>query len=345
MDEREAHLASDGWLRDLRRRVAEATENRMRFIGRYALGPLAFSLWGNSHKRLERMSSFLLPTAAAGTADELRIDVVHGETAAGPTPHWNLPHSNPRHLERLHISTDLTLAAQYNEDQRSWLVLDLSQNRGLLWIDDLDQLPAWDVVAPFRTMFHWYLASTPLAIVHAGALEHGETAVLLAGPGGAGKSTTVAIASTQGMKVFGDDLVIVGEHQGTSQVFALYDAIKLDPAAPIPKSLGIIAETGWPCADKVAYHYRDLGSDRLGRQAPLSAIAHCVVAGRPETTALPTTQPQVLKALAPSTLFLLRGFEQATLAKISAIVRTLPSVELQLGSEPQGVAQVLRQIG
>jgi hypothetical protein len=344
MDALETHRQSGRRLRELRRRATDAADNHLKFIGRYALGPLSFSLRGVGHERLEQMSRFLLASSVPQQPGELEIDVVHGQTPAGQPPRWNLPHSDVRHLERLHLASDGTLAAQYNEELQSWLVLDQPERRGLLWINDLGRLPAWDVAAPFRTLFHWYLAPTQLAIVHAGAVAAEAAASLLAGPGGAGKSTSIAIAAAQGMTVFGDDLVIVGEHGGINQVFALYDSVKLDPAAPIVRELGIPAKAGWPCANKMAYRLSELGKDRLGRNAPLGTIAHSLVMNRPDTTIAAATPGQILRALAPSTLFLLRGFEQRTMAKIGALVRTVPGVHLQLGSQVEGVARALRQI-
>lgn len=338
----QVHQRSDGQLRALQQAAVERAWPDLTDLGRYAVGPFGFSVRGVMHPMVQQMLQHLLPHQT-GIPAQLEIDVLDGRTAAGPPPAWNLPHSDARHLERLHLSSDHSLAAQYNDDIRCWMILDRSNQRALLWIEDLARLPPWDVAAPFRTLLHWYLAPTPLVIAHAAAIVSDGGAMLLVGRGGSGKSTTIATAVRHGLQVSGDDLVIAGRHEGTWQVFALYDTLKLDPAAIGRTGLRLdtnrLAENG-----KFAYRYSDLAPGQLVPLAPLRAIAETGVAGRPETTLTMQTQAAVLRALAPSTLFLLRGYEQQTWSKLVGLTRAAPSWSLQLGNDLEGVVSALQHL-
>lgn len=338
----EVHQRSDGQLRALHRAALERAGYDLRDLGRYALGPFGFSVRGVAHPTLRQMLRHLLPQQIDVPA-QFEIDVLDGRTSAGPPPAWNLPHSDARHLERLHLSVDHSLAAQYNEDTRTWMILDRGIQRALLWIEDLDRLPHWDITAPFRTLLHWYLVPTPLFIAHAAAIVSDGGAILLVGRGGSGKSTTVATAVRHGLQVSGDDLVIVGRYEGIWQVFALYDTLKLDPSAIGRTGLQLdpkrLAEN-----EKVAYRYSDLAPGQLVPLAPLRAIAEASVVGRPDTTLAVQTSAAVLRALAPSTLFLLRGYEQHTWSKLVGLTRATPSWSLQLGNDLEGVVSALKHL-
>ncbi len=132
------------------------------------------------------------------------------------------------------------LPLYYNPDFHLWMILDHARRLALMWIGDEAQMPFWEEGAPFKVILNWFLTSTKMFMVHGGIVGNGEQGCMLLGPGGSGKSTTVAFSFEHGLSVGGDDLVIVEDCGGSWRAWGLYNALKLDAAGrmPIPR--------GWP---------------------------------------------------------------------------------------------------
>jgi hypothetical protein len=58
----------------------------------------------------------------------------------------------------------------------------------------------------------------------------------------------------------------------------------------------------------------------------------------------PLPKTAALRALVPSTVFLTRGAEIETAAKLGALVRRLPTFELRIGGTPDEAARGLREL-
>jgi hypothetical protein len=94
----------------------------------------------------------------------------------------------------------------------------------------LDLVPNADVnalrVFLFGIVFRALLHQRDILVFHAGAFRIGESAALIVGNSGAGKSTTMGAALERGYKVFTDDLCAVDARE-TPRVIPGYDYIKL----------------------------------------------------------------------------------------------------------------------
>jgi len=277
-----------------------------------------------------------------GTGNALTISVLSGSQPpfALPPP-WTLPHSDSRHIERLHLSTDGTLSALYNPDQKLWTILDHAGRRALLWIEDENLLPFWEESAPFRNIINWLLSPSNQFLVHGGVVGNEAAGCLLMGPSGSGKSTTVAACFERGLNVCGDDLALVEDSPSGWQAWALYDAVKLDPKGRIPMQGKLAGAPFIPCGSKRLVRYSDAGPAQFVRRLPLAAVVHCVITNSERSAIKPASPAAALKALAPATVFLLRGREEKALAKISKLVRSLACFRLELGTNPAEVAGCL----
>ena len=328
---------SDGILRGLLD-LGLANTTRKKDLGAYRAGPYAFRVSGPVTAETETMCSYLVP-AERGAVTDLHIHLVDGNGIA--PPRWNLPHSSQRHLERLHISDDGLLAGQYDTDREIWQLFDRSSSTAVLWATSLAKLPSWDIAAPFRTLLQWFLAPTPYVTVHAGAVEGRDGGCLIVGAGGSGKSTTVAASLAAGYRVCGDDLVVVGAPDGVPTVFSLYNAIKLDAASQLFAGLELSKAPAMISGDKSVFRYSDIAPSKLALSLPINALVHTEVAHLEHSILRPANQASVLRALGPSTVFLLRGFEQSSLQKISLLVRRLPGYSMRLSTSPTEVASAL----
>jgi len=264
---------------------------------------------------------------------------------SGPPPEWNLPHAGLSHLSRLHASGDGRFLAQFDPDRHFWWLFDRDTRFGALWSGNLAQLPDWEIVAPFRLLMHWALLRSDHAVVHAGAMLAGGSAVLLVGPGGSGKSTTIAAAALAGSAVLGDDLVIVGEEGPGFRVHALHDAVKLSKVSPIGEQINALGLSPETSSGKLVYRLSEIARQAMPAEAPLKALFAVEIGGSGPSRISPETPAAMLRALAPSTVFLLRGGETETFRKLSKLVRSLPCYRLRLGPDPFEAAMAVATWG
>ncbi len=310
-------------------------------LARVSFGPLVASVTGVPSPPLSQMLSHLLPSTRPA---DLQFAVLDG-VLHGPPPAWNLPHVGPSHLERLHVSADGAVFAQYDPDRRFWWLLDRDAGFGALWATDISALPDWERVAPFRLLAHWALLATEFAVVHAGAVQTGDLALLLVGPGGSGKSTTVVSAALAGLPVFGDDLVTIGLDRARFVVMAMHDAVKIAPDSPVYRMLATSGDGGHPASGKSVFRLSNVARQPLGAPCPVGALLAVEVGRGTRSEVVPESPSAMLKALAPSTVFLLRGGEHDTIRKVSRIVRSLPCFRLRVGPDPREVASLLDHWG
>ena len=195
--------------------------------------------------------------------------------------------------------------------------------RGLFWVDDAHDLPAWEPSAPFRNLFHWALADVGLAFAHAAVVGTAEGGVLLAGRGGAGKSTTAMVCVDAGWDYVSDDYCVL-DASGQPTAHALYGSAKISPAA--------LARL--PGLERVERYQRDdskivldVGASlpaQLVSSLPLRAVVIPTVAGTTGRLHRLSTAAGA-RAIAPSTLFQLPGARQSSLAAIAEICVAFPS--------------------
>ncbi|CAN5397756.1 hypothetical protein BH09SUM1_BH09SUM1_13310 [soil metagenome] len=143
-----------------------------------------------------------------------------------PVPDWN---ANPviQHSRILSLCTG-AITLLYEQHLRTLSALDANSGRAVFVAMDAVGLPLWERAAPLRGLLSAWFASRGMVIAHAAALAVGDSAILLTGKGGSGKSTTALMAATAGMEYLGDDWCLL--HAGQSapaRVSSLYSSAKL----------------------------------------------------------------------------------------------------------------------
>ena len=186
---------------------------------------------------------------------------------------------------------------------------------------------------------------TSHVVVHGASLFHENTGLLLAGRGGAGKSTTTARALIAGFSSVGDDLLLVDADSPSPVAHALYDAVKVDPVTA--RVLCPSRQINWTnvdsCDGKKLCKISELAEGALVKSHQLNAILVPHVVDSPVSRILPGVATDALRVKASSTMTILRGGEQETLAKMARIARSLPTYRLELGNEPAQLVDLLRQ--
>ena len=310
----------------------------------HVLGELVFTVSSNDVKAAEFLTHCLLPAETKeGIPPSLEIFVLTGTSHpfALPPP-WNLPHTDPRHLERLHLSPDGRVSAFYDHDRQFWMILDKDSGRALLWIAQAESLPFWEEAAPFKQILQWFFVGTRMSMLHGGVISNSRCGALLAGAGGSGKSTTVAACFQAGLGVCGDDLMVVERSNMGWSAHAVYDAVKLSPNDAIPTPPILEAAPWRACGEKRLVRYTDASANGFFRTTRLNALIHCMVTGRAASRLASISPSEMLRAIGPPTVFLLRGREAHILKEVNELIRALPCFRLELGGNPAEAALLLK---
>lgn len=203
---------------------------------------------------------------------------------------------------------------------------------------DADRLHRYEQASPCRGVLHHILAGNNVQIVHASAFAGSSGAVMLAGPGGSGKSSTALRALQAGYGYIADDLCAIATTHPV-RIVSLYHAAKL-------RASNLPAFPGW-APHVVTYEEDDetsaacfLGEvcpERLVVGAPLQAILLPRITGRRQTTLEKAGIRDVLAGVLPWTVDQLPGAGQEIVRHVFHGLARVPAWHLSLGSDEAGI--------
>ena len=239
-------------------------------------------------------------------------------------------------------STD-TVRCAFDIHTSSLVVRHSRLNASYVWVPKLADLPAWALASPLRVPLSWLANAHGMQVVHAAAVSIGGRAVLLAGAGGSGKSTTALACAMAGMAYIGDDYCVV--EPGVNMVHLLYRTAKL-----FQPSLDMLPKArAWLCNPKRATEekgviFLDSSQVSVAPSAPLAAIVLPRLAGGERTTISRASRREAIAALLPSTIGGLMGGTAATPGLILKAVCGVPLYHLMLGTDLGGVTDTVRAV-
>jgi hypothetical protein len=236
----------------------------------------------------------------------------------------------------------------YQPGADSLHLYDRQRRLGLYWVRDPDDVAYWEIGAPLRSVFHWWLEEGDLQFVHGGAVGYSTGGVLLAGPGGSGKSTSTLACLDSDLLYAGDDYVIVST-TGPSRVHSIYQTAKLDPRNlnRVPHLKSLVHNPDRLDREKALIFPGRRYADRVSRGFPIRALLVPRVTGRVDTRLVPSSPGVGLSALAPTTVFQLPGDSTRIFSKIALLVHKVPTLVLEAGTDlaqiPTVVGRFLRE--
>ena len=230
---------------------------------------------------------------------------------------------------------DGNLAVILNAEWRTWSVHDRRAGRAVIWSGDVAAAPEWVVYDQIRNLLHALAVGQPWGLLHAAALHGHGRGVLLTGPSGSGKSTFTAASLRGGGATAGDDFVLVESDAGALRAHAVFDTVKLTDRslALLPDLAGRIRNPLRRIEDKALIHLSEVAPERFTTGFDLHAILTCRVSGVPASRIAPCPPAAVLKALAPSPVFLLRDRQEDIFRHCAALCRRLPSFSFAIGTD------------
>jgi hypothetical protein len=238
-------------------------------------------------------------------------------------------------------------AAGFNRGTGLFDFLDTHTGRGLHWISDARQHPAYETSSPLRQLLHWWMRERGLQLAHGGAVGRAAGGVLLVGKGGSGKSTVTLACLATGLQFAGDDYVLFGLAPEPA-AYNLYQSAKLNVdhlQARLPQFAAAIR--GYTTADrkdKAILFLNDLFPGQLAERLPLRAIVYPRVTGAAAPRLRPADPATVLAGLAPSTVKQLTGLRQMDFDRLAALPARLPGYVLELGGRPETIPAVLAEL-
>jgi hypothetical protein len=249
---------------------------------------------------------------------------------------------------KLRTLCDLRFTTEHDPDTGQFWMFDRQTATAVVWVNEIELIPVWDHIHPLRRLLHAWARCFGADLVHAGAVGIDGAGVLVVGPGGTGKSTTVLAAMAAGLMAAGDDYVLV-DTTAPPTAHALYGTMRLHQAhldrfPTLMTQHDHVFDEPWSGRAKVTSYVSRHRPDRLTAELRLVGIVipQVVDIEPPEPTR--ETPARALLALAPSSLLQVDPTDASMFARLSQLCRLLPCWRLPLGPDPARAAARLARL-
>lgn len=222
-------------------------------------------------------------------------------------------------------------------------LMDCAGRRAVYWVRDARQVPFYETACPLRSILSWWgHASGTGEVVHGAAVGTAAGGVLIAGQGGAGKSTTCLACLQDGFRFAGDNNVLL-QLGPAPTAHSLYNSatIEAETLARLPHLRALVRNAGALETEKALLFVTDQGAERVCASLPLRAVLLPRVTGRPGTQARPAPPAQALAALAPGTVFSLPHTGPEAFRFMAQLVRALPCFLLEAGTDLRAIPRTI----
>jgi hypothetical protein len=308
----------------------------------FAIGGLPFELSCPGGPDRWLGNAFMVgPIQAAPDAHRLTVWDGISPAALPPEPPWASADYTPLGVVQGY-SNDAVRCA-FDVETNALIVQNLVENTSHVWFPSIAQLPAWATAAPFRVPLSWLCNRQGMQMVHGAGVTIDGKAALLAGKGGAGKSTTALACALAGMGYLGDDYCAVAPKDRT--IHMVYRSAKVFPPAVemLPALEPWIASQGKLPLEKDIV-FLDAADVNLVGSAPLSAILLPRIGTSRASTIAPATPAEATKAILPTTFMQLMGGTPVTAALIMQLTRDVPAFHLELGTDLNIVTDTITRL-
>ena len=226
-----------------------------------------------------------------------------------------------------------------DNETKSLIAFSPEKRESIVWCRDVSRLPYWARATPFRIPLSWIAHTFGGEMIHGAGVVFGDQAVLLLGPGGAGKSTLALAAAQSGLPLLGDDFLMVSGLEAQ----AIYRRVKahdetLERLAGGP-SIGAILNADAPGEKRIL----DLDPGLLHAD-PISIGALVVPRIGVRATSTRMAAPEVLRRVLYPSMQGLLGGSGMTLKVLAQVARHLPAYELEVGPDVQDNVAALTAI-
>lgn len=210
---------------------------------------------------------------------------------------------------------------------------------------DASAIPTWERTMPLRVVLNAWVQRSGQQIVHGAAIANERHAVLLAGRGGSGKSSTaLSCLASPSLSWLGDDLCLL-QSGAQVHVCSLYNSLKLWQEN-LPRFHDVelpLSADSLQLPQKPTFFLFPQYRQKLAHRRPLSAVLLPRITGGSHTRIVAATAADAWRALVPSTVNVIIGNQQAIAAGVTRLVERLPIYWLELGVERAEIAAAIEQ--
>jgi hypothetical protein len=217
--------------------------------------------------------------------------------------------------------------------------------RAFYCIDDAGQFPVQQLGSPALTIFSWWGAMLGWQFIHAAAVGTARGAVLVAGHGGAGKSTLAfSTLKSSPLRYLSDDYCMLAPGE-PARVLAIFSSGKLtEMSLCLLQHLRKHASNANDRArEKAVFFLQEQFPEKLLAQAPLRAIVLSRISSF-ETALAPVSWSEVMGVLAESTIRQLAGTDGRDFMRMMRCARGLPIHRLDHGLDSAATHKLLLQL-
>ncbi|MDF1825629.1 MAG: hypothetical protein P1U68_13360 [Verrucomicrobiales bacterium] len=218
-------------------------------------------------------------------------------------------------------------------------------DRALLCYRDINEVPPWELAIPFRVILNSWFQRDGAQIIHGAAISNQQDAIVLAGVGGSGKSSTALSCLTHpGLFFLADDLCLLSS-PGAPMVHSLYNSVKIRR-----ENLSRFDKFDLPELDhlpfdhgKPTYFLHPRLRHKLAVKKPLRAILLPRITNQTETRIRLGSAQDAWRALVPSTFAVVLGDRSVTAKHIAKLTQSLPVFWLELGTGHDQISQCIAE--
>jgi len=221
----------------------------------------------------------------------------------------------------------------------------LSANQIIIWIRDVTNTMNHDYAAPLLHIFKKWVINYGLGIVHAGCVGNEQSAVLIVGKGGSGKSTTSILSALNGLYYLSDDYTLL-KFDKKPIAYCLYNTGKLHSAqlTRFPQLAKLAINPNPQLNEKPIIYMQQHFPGQIAKKRNLEAIIAPVVTGKSESRLVQLSALDTLKSLALSTLLQLGSEDKLFLKKMAGVAKNLPGYRLELGTDTSQITPLITQL-
>lgn len=231
----------------------------------------------------------------------------------------------------------------YVSGEESLNFYDPETQTGYFWTYNVTELSDWVIGAPLRTIFHWFLSTQQIHLIHGAVIGEKGKSVLLTARSGSGKSTTSLSCLLSGMDYLADDYVAIKVDQEAQNAYSLYNSAKItkDAVAYFPEFQQSIWNKNFNEKEKAIIFLADIFPNQVKLHASLDAVLIPRIT-RGKTRIVKASKMDGMIAMAPTSLLQLPMAETKKISVCKDILTVTPCYFLELGPEVRAVPEVIK---
>lgn len=224
-------------------------------------------------------------------------------------------------------------------------VFDRNHHLALYWIKDHKEIPWWIEGSPFQLIFHWWAKDRGYQLTHAAAVGYSKGGVLLAGKGGAGKSTTTLACMKAGMKYLSEDYCLISSAPDV-WIYSLYNSAKLQEKTLnwFPELRKYVKNSQRAEGEKAFLFHHTFQPEKIIDKFPLKAVLTLNIEEAKDSWLEPIEPTDAIAPLTISTLWQLTHTGPTDFNHLKYVTFSVPCYKLHVGSDLMRVPQLIEEV-